>query len=82
MRMTIGKRIAKVSVFVDAVSYRLPRPVTKVIRLSSEGYCFPVCPRCEISMDREYVGFCDRCGQRLDWKRLNNAEIVFPATLE
>lgn len=76
------KRITRLIIFVDAVSYRIPRPVTKVIRLSSEGYCFPVCPRCEISMDREYVSFCDRCGQRLDWKHLDNAEIVFPTTFE
>ena len=82
MRKTKSKTITKLSVFVDAVSYRMPRFVTKVIQFSSEEYCFPICPRCEISIDREYVSFCDRCGQRLDWRRLDDAEIVFPAIFE
>ena len=28
---------------------------------------YPVCPRCGITMEREYQHFCDRCGQQLDW---------------
>lgn len=25
------------------------------------------CPRCRIPLNREYISFCDHCGQRLGW---------------
>ena len=51
----------------NAVSYRVPRSVTKVL-LHRSGDCYPICPRCDCTLDREYMGFCDRCGQRLAWQ--------------
>lgn len=46
--------------------YRKALRVNKQIRLQSHTY--PVCPRCGIILEREYVKFCDNCGQKLDWK--------------
>lgn len=59
-----------------AISYRIAVPVTKWIQLSVSEHCYPVCPRCEISMDREYVSFCDRCGQKLSWDYIDHGEIL------
>ena len=39
---------------------------------------YPVCPRCRLTFEREYQAFCDRCGQRLCWKRYSKAEIILP----
>ena len=36
---------------------------------------FPVCPRCECTLDREYQSFCDRCGQKLKWKKYYNGKV-------
>jgi len=47
------------------ISYRVAMPVTQVRIYSGSSY--PVCPRCNIGLEREYVSFCDRCGQRLEW---------------
>lgn len=58
-----------------AVSYRLPLPVTKILRLSS-GTTYPICPRCNDSLDREYMHFCDRCGQRLSWDAIELADVI------
>ena len=69
----IDKRIGY---FLQALSYRVAIPVTKWMQLPVSGYCYPVCPRCEMSMDREYMSFCDRCGQRLSWDFIDHAEIV------
>lgn len=49
-----------------AVLFRVPMRVTAVIYLKS-GDSYPVCPRCHVSMDREYTRYCDRCGQALSW---------------
>lgn len=38
---------------------------------------YSVCPRCKATMEREYQSFCDRCGQRLDWSKYENAEVVY-----
>ncbi len=61
-----------------AEAYRIPMSVNAV-------RCFPVgispstyliCPRCGLTMDREYQSYCDRCGQALDWSRLSKAIVV------
>ena len=64
--------------FVDnAISYRIPQAVTKIIQYH-DGNCYPVCPRCYKSMDREYMSYCDRCGQRLGWRHFERAEVCYP----
>lgn len=49
-------------------SYRKGMPVNEVMVFETWfgkiGYY--ICPRCKITMDREFVSFCDRCGQKLD----------------
>ena len=47
-----------------AVSYRTPRRVTDCAGMKN-GDCFPVCPRCDVTLEREYMRYCDRCGQAL-----------------
>ena len=39
---------------------------------------YPVCPQCQMTLEREYQAFCDRCGQRLNWRRYSEAEIILP----
>ena len=53
------------------LSYRIPMPVTEVRCFDSASgrLCFPVCPHCGQTMEREYQSYCDRCGQCLDWER-------------
>lgn len=46
--------------------FRSPMQVDKII-LHKSGDSYPICPRCDCSLDREYMRFCDRCGQRLSW---------------
>ncbi len=36
-----------------------------------EGYY--VCPRCGVSLEREFMAYCDRCGQRLGWEQHHRA---------
>ena len=60
---------------VSAVLYRIPRQVTELL-LFAGGYSYPVCPRCGCTMEREYVNFCDRCGQRLGWEAFDFATVV------
>ena len=65
-----------IRIFADAVSYRIPLHVTKVIAYSNTTY--PVCPRCAVSLDREYMSFCDRCGQKLNWDLFGYAKVIHP----
>lgn len=60
---------------LSAERYRLPMQVTKVLVLTYEG-SYPICPRCDCPIDREYMNFCDRCGQHLGWKLFNFAQVV------
>ena len=62
--------------FTNAVSYRIPLPVTKVIAFPNTTY--PICPRCTISIEREYMSFCDRCGQKLNWDLFEYAKVIYP----
>ncbi|MCD8087929.1 MAG: helix-turn-helix domain-containing protein [Oscillospiraceae bacterium] len=61
-------------------SFRVPMLVTHVrcYKGSNGLFEFPVCPRCAITLEREYQAYCDRCGQRLDWSCLHKASIILP----
>ena len=52
----------------EKLLYRIPMLVKETV-LWDNGYKFPICPRCKVSLEIEYQNFCDRCGQRLEWKR-------------
>lgn len=60
---------------ISAFLYRMPLPVTKVL-VFSHGDSYPICPRCDCTVDREYMRFCDRCGQRLCWELFDHANVV------
>ena len=60
---------------LSVVRYRIPMQVTKVMVLTYGG-SYPICPRCNCSMDREYMNFCDRCGQHLGWELFGFAQEV------
>lgn len=60
----------------DTFTLNKPQPVTE-IRVFRNHEQFPVCPRCQLTMEREYQAFCDRCGQALDWSRFPKVLIVF-----
>lgn len=66
----------RLSFILNAVSYRIDLPVTKVIRYSNDIFCYPICPRCKLSMERDYMSFCEHCGQKLNWRYLDHAEII------
>lgn len=58
----------------ELLSYRQPLGVREILVYRS-GQAYPVCPRCRSSLDREYMRFCDRCGQRLNWAHLRTAAV-------
>lgn len=51
------------------LSFRRSLKVLQVRYFPQQGWVvvYPVCPRCGITMEREFQQFCDRCGQKLDW---------------
>ena len=63
------------SLILSALQYRLPLPVREILQLSSGG-CYPICPRCDMTIDREYMCFCDRCGQHLSWSQFDHADVI------
>lgn len=78
---TQKQRIDSPSPQVDAetyateIIYRIPLAVTQV-HLFESGESYAVCPRCQQLLDREYMRFCDSCGQKLVWKNFRNAERI------
>jgi len=58
-------------------SYRLQMPITEVM-VFPDGNGYYVCPRCHITVEREFMSFCDRCGQHLGWKGYKKARKIYP----
>jgi len=50
------------------LSFRIPLSVRHIRKLGNDGY-YPVCPKCNKTMEREFQAHCDRCGQKLKWDR-------------
>lgn len=71
-----------ITIICIPLTYRIGLQVTKVIYLPHYGSSYPLCPRCHCSLEREYMRFCDRCGQRLMWNHLDHAEVVYPPFAE
>ena len=61
------------------IGWRVPMLVTelKVFPECRGQPAYYVCPRCGLSMEREFMSFCDRCGQRLNWQSCRNAKIIY-----
>ena len=57
-------------------AYRQPMPVTQRILFSSGGRAYYICPRCKVTLEREFVSYCDRCGQHLNWSGYQTAAVV------
>ena len=72
LRKDTMKKIAK-----RAIRYRIPMEVTHVMEFLKKNY-YPVCPNCKKTIEREYMSFCDRCGQKLGWKRFDKTTVVYP----
>ena len=61
----------------EAVGFRRPMQVREIMVFGNR-WSFPVCPRCRLTLEREYVAYCDRCGQCLGWKGFRKAAIIHP----
>ncbi len=59
----------------SAESFRKPMAVDEIHLLHNE-LAFSVCPRCRLTLEREYQSYCDRCGQALDWTYFKKARVV------
>lgn len=73
-------RIKRRDDYTEVLSYREPMLVSYLQAIPFLGgyTTYPICPRCESSMEREYVSYCDRCGQALDWSKIHIASIRLP----
>ena len=60
------------------LSYRTPMSISELMEFpygwSTTTYF--ICPRCGVTLEREYQSFCDRCGQHLDWRSCQDAKII------
>ena len=63
----------------EQLLYRRPMTVAeiRVFPLCQNTPTYPVCPRCGRTMEREYVAFCSRCGQMLDWSGYDYAKMIY-----
>ena len=57
------------------LEYRKKKRVTTIVDFGCNG-CYAVCPMCNRLLDREYMNFCDCCGQNLSWRKFNKVKIV------
>lgn len=48
------------------------------IMVFPNGMGYYVCPRCRITLEREFVAYCDRCGQHLGWKGYRKVRVIHP----
>ncbi len=79
MKSTSSKVSPSQTVALDPLSnYRQGMRVTELMVFSYSGgkTGYYVCPRCKATMEREFMAFCDRCGQKLDWRGYKKAKII------
>lgn len=57
--------------------FRQQMPISEVM-IYSDGTGYYVCPGCHVAMGREFVEFCDCCGQNLSWQHYRKAKKIYP----
>lgn len=74
-----SRRIPRLPLLLEQLFYRFPMAVVEIHAFSRcrGGAAYSVCPRCGATMEREYMSFCSRCGQRLDWRRYQQAKVIY-----
>lgn len=63
----------------ELASRQIPMKITEKIKLKmyDQQYgTYYICPLCKISLERDFMSYCDRCGQRLDWRGYKKAKII------
>jgi len=73
-------KIPRLSEIFPALTYRWPMRVWQLMVFSNARNedSYYVCPRCGITMEREFMDYCDRCGQCLDWTMHAQAKVIYP----
>ena len=66
--------ILKERLSATADSYRTSMEVTHLRKYRATAYY--ICPRCSITLEREFMAYCDRCGQRLGWKHYKKPVVI------
>lgn len=58
------------------MTYRVPMMVQDVMvfRRYLENNIYYRCPRCQALLEREFMAYCSRCGQCLDWHNYRKAK--------
>lgn len=71
------------SMLMILCSYRTPMKIieSKKFPVYKDTSIYYVCPRCKITLEREFMNFCDRCGQCLDWKGYRKAKVIPNGTI-
>lgn len=64
------------NLLIPLAGYRTKMAVAEIM-IFPDGNRYYVCPRCNVTMEREFMNFCDRCGQCLDWAEHKKARKVF-----
>ncbi len=62
-------------------AYRTPMKITE-IRITHNFYSgnigYYLCPRCKMELERDFMGYCNCCGQKLDWRGYRKAKRIYP----
>ncbi len=72
-RITVSLRF-----LLSLTQFRVPKLVSDLMIFPDTS--FFVCPQCGITLEREFMNYCDRCGQRLNWRCCKNPRIVYPGS--
>lgn len=74
MRDNTKQFIKKLEKSAGCESFRTPMQVTDVV-VNRYNDSYPQCPRCSSTLEREYMSYCNICGQCLSWKGFNRARV-------
>ena len=61
------------------MTYRVPMMVNEAIifRKAFTDDLYYRCPRCQTFLARDFMAYCDRCGQCLDWRNYKKARRTY-----
>ena len=60
----------------ESVSFRKKLPIRELVLYDKENSIYARCPRCNGTIERDYVKYCANCGQCISWTNWENTPIM------
>lgn len=59
------------------IGYRMELLIKEAVVFPND-FIYYVCPKCHMTLEREFMSYCSRCGQHSCWNEYKKSKVIYP----